>query len=150
MLRKDVDTKVPNLLAKYDPQGNGTLSMPEFLQLQSDIIDTSTLDPVVEIHEIRSKMLEQEHTLQATQQVIGDRLGAIEQYVQALSQHVGGGGSRGSGTVPPGAGGSSGSGTVPSGAGFSPAPRRPLAPLAHSPGSGGSSTLPPSTGRLHE
>ena len=45
VLRKDVDTKVPSLMAKYDPQGNGTLSMPEFLQLQRDIIDTSTLDP---------------------------------------------------------------------------------------------------------
>merc|ERR1719473_1657355 len=56
VLRRDVDTRVSTLMEKYDPQGNGTLSMPEFLQLQRDVIDSSSLDPAVEIHDIRSKV----------------------------------------------------------------------------------------------
>lgn len=142
VLRKDVDTKVPSLMAKYDPQGNGTLSMAEFLQLQRDVIDTSTLDPAVEIHNIRSKVLEQEHTLEAMHKVVDERLGAIEQYIAAISSHACGGAGAGAAA----AGSRKGSG----GAGFSPAAPRALAPLAHSPGIGGSGILPPSTARPHE
>lgn len=89
VLRKDVDTRVSTLLEKYDPQGNGTLSMQEFLQLQRDIVDTSTLDPAVEIHDMHSKITQHERQVNQLSHVIERRIVAIERFLDAMGDHVG-------------------------------------------------------------
>jgi len=45
LIRKGVDINVHRLMEKYDPQGNGTLSLLEFTQLKNDVIDDSKGDP---------------------------------------------------------------------------------------------------------
>ena len=89
VLRRDVDTRVSTLMEKYDPQGNGMLSMPEFLQLQRDIVDSTTLDPAVEIHDMHSQIVAQERQLSALTQVVDRRMAAIESFIGAMAQHIG-------------------------------------------------------------
>ena len=89
VLRKDVDTKVKTLMAKYDPHGNGTLSMPEFLQLQRDVVDAMKLDPSITIQDMKSKIAKQEGELTALTQGFGKRMAAIEGFLEAMGKHMG-------------------------------------------------------------
>jgi len=50
-LRRDVDTRVPTLFAKYDPDKNGVLSPAEFSLLQRDLI-VQRKDPITEMKDM--------------------------------------------------------------------------------------------------
>jgi hypothetical protein len=83
-IRKGTDLHTGRLMARYDPQGNGMLSMLEFTQLKNDIIDENKADPTALLFDVQSLLLKQQKqllTLQAT----------VDELVQS---------SRGAGNVP--------------------------------------------------
>jgi hypothetical protein len=103
VLRKDIDTKVSTLMDTYDPQGNGSLSMPEFLQLQRDVVDQTVLDPAAEIHDMHSKVSHQERQLVAIEKMVNHRMSAIEEFLSIMGEHMRGnaGAGRCAGAHPP-------------------------------------------------
>merc|ERR1719263_2417211 len=90
VLRKDVDTKVSTLMEMYDPQGNGSLTMPEFLQLQRDVVDQTVLDPAAEIHDMHSKVSHQERQLRSLESMVTRRMTAIEDFLSKMAENMGG------------------------------------------------------------
>jgi len=52
-LRKDKDTFAPNLMAKYDAEGRGQLTVEEFKNLEDDICIAKVADPASEFAEIK-------------------------------------------------------------------------------------------------
>ena len=64
VLRKDVDTRVESLFARYDSQRNGALSMAEFTQLQRDVIDLSPQDPARQLRDVLAVIDEQRQEIQ--------------------------------------------------------------------------------------
>ena len=54
-LRVDVDTSIASLMAKYDPDQNGYLTMDEFQRLQQDLI-IKPRDPIKELREVCGEM----------------------------------------------------------------------------------------------
>ena len=96
-LRKDVDVNPERLMAKYDPQGNGTLSFAEFQNLKRDVVDPSAADPQANIRILLKRSSEQ-----------GAAITKLEEQLSRIERLLGGsgGGSGGSG----GAGGGGGRG----------------------------------------
>ena len=88
-LQKNVDTKVANLMAKYDPQGNGTLSKQEFTALQRDIINPSSNDPFADIHEMSEKVAANAENFMDVQRMIEARLGAVEFLLTGIGKQMG-------------------------------------------------------------
>ena len=82
VLRKDIDVKVSTLMEKYDPQGNGTLTMPEFLELQREVIDQTVLDPAQEVHDMHTKVTQQERQLPKQQLARQRRLPRLQPPLQ--------------------------------------------------------------------
>merc|ERR1712194_265498 len=83
VLRKDIDVKVSTLMDKYDPQGNGTLTMPEFLDLQREVID-----PAQEVHDMHTKVTQQERQLLTMEKMVNRRMTAIEDFLAKMGKHV--------------------------------------------------------------
>merc|ERR1712087_363607 len=78
-LRKDVDTKVSVLMAKYDIDDKGFLTMPELTKLQTAVCIKKVADPEREIAELNSRFSQQQHELEEIQRkmdLILTRLGA--------------------------------------------------------------------------
>merc|ERR1712194_357722 len=88
VLRKDIDVKVSTLMDKYDPQGNGTLTMPEFLDLQREVIDQTVLDPAQEVHDMHTKVTQQERQLLTMEKMVNRRMTAIEDFLAKMGKHV--------------------------------------------------------------
>ena len=88
-LQKNVDTKVANLMAKYDPQGNGTLSKQEFTALQRDIINPSSNDPFADIHEMSEKVAANAENFVDVTHMIEARLGAVEFLLTGIGKQMG-------------------------------------------------------------
>lgn len=88
-LQKNVDTKVASLMAKYDPQGNGTLSKQEFTALQRDIINPSANDPFADIHEMSEKVAANAENFLDVHNMIEARLGAVEFLLQGIGKQMG-------------------------------------------------------------
>jgi len=88
VLRKDIDVKVSTLMEKYDPQGNGTLTMPEFLELQREVIDQTVLDPAQEVHDMHTKVTQQERQLLTMEKMVNRRMTAIEDFLAKMGKHV--------------------------------------------------------------
>ena len=86
---KNVDTNVIALMAKYDPQGNGTLSKQEFIALQRDCINPSASDPFADIHEMSEKVAANAENFQDIHHMIEARLGAVEFLLAGLGKQVG-------------------------------------------------------------
>jgi len=76
-LRKDVDLNPTRLMAKYDPQGNGTLSFAEFQSLKRDIIDPAAADPHANIRVLMKRSVDQAEHLKMLQ----EQLNRIERLV---------------------------------------------------------------------
>jgi len=93
VLRKDIDVKVSTLMEKYDPQGNGTLTMPEFLELQREVIDQTVLDPAQEVHDMHTKVTQQERQLLTMEKMVNRRMTAIEDFLGKMGKHMEGSGS---------------------------------------------------------
>jgi len=93
VLRKDIDVKVSTLMEKYDPQGNGTLTMPEFLELQREVIDQTVLDPAQEVHDMHTKVTQQERQLLTMEKMVNRRMTAIEDFLGKMGKHMEGRGS---------------------------------------------------------
>jgi len=93
VLRKDIDVKVSTLMDKYDPQGNGTLTMPEFLDLQREVIDQTVLDPAQEVHDMHTKVTQQERQLLTMEKMVNRRMTAIEDFLGKMGKHMEGRGS---------------------------------------------------------
>ena len=72
-LRKDVDLNPVRLMAKYDPQGNGTLSFNEFQNLKRDIIDPAAADPQANVRILLKRSAEQDVKIAAMQESL-DRI----------------------------------------------------------------------------
>ena len=90
VLRKDIDTKVSTLMETYDPQGNGTLTMPEFLELQREVVDQTALDPGSEMHDMHSKVSQQERQLVSLNRMVNRRMTAIEDFLAHMGEHMAG------------------------------------------------------------
>ena len=88
-LLKNVDVRPATLMAKYDPQGNGTLSKQEFSALQRDIIDHSSTDPFAALHETSEKLIENAANLVDVHRMIDSRLGAVESLLAGLGKQMG-------------------------------------------------------------
>ena len=64
VLRRDIDTRVSSLMNKYDPQGNGTLSVPEFILLQKEVLHQKKDDPMKELTAVLKLVRENDTQLQ--------------------------------------------------------------------------------------
>ena len=89
VLLKNVDVRPATLMAKYDPQGNGTLSKQEFSALQRDIIDHSSSDPFAALHETSEKLVENAANFEHVHRTIDSRLGAVESLLQGIGKQMG-------------------------------------------------------------
>ena len=87
-LRKDVDLNPVRLMAKYDPQGNGTLSFQEFQNLKRDVVDPSAADPQANIRILLKRSADNGAAIQKLE----EQLARIE---RMLGGGAGGGGGRG-------------------------------------------------------
>jgi hypothetical protein len=88
VLRKDMDVKAPTLMEKFGQQGNGTLTMPEFLELQREVIDQTVSDPAQEVHDMQTKVMQQERHLQSMERMVNRRMAAIEDFLGKLGKHM--------------------------------------------------------------
>ena len=88
VLRKDMDVKAATLMEKFGQQGNGTLTMPEFLELQREVIDQTVSDPAQEVHDMQTKMMQQERHLQSMERMVNRRMAAIEDFLGKLGKHM--------------------------------------------------------------
>ena len=88
VLRKDMDVKAATLMEKFGQQGNGTLTMPEFLELQREVIDQTVSDPAQEVHDMQTKVMQQERHLQSMERMVNRRMAAIEDFLGKLGKHM--------------------------------------------------------------
>ena len=88
VLRKDMDVKASTLMEKFGQQGNGTLTMPEFLELQREVIDQTVSDPAQEVHDMQTKVMQQERQLQTMERMVNRRMTAIEDFLGKLGKHM--------------------------------------------------------------
>ena len=71
-IRSGTELNPGRLLAKYDPQGNGLLSLLEFTLLKNDIIDTNKADPTQLLSEVQSLLLKQQAQLSRLQATVDE------------------------------------------------------------------------------
>eukprot|EP00966_Prymnesium_polylepis_P003542 80993-Prymnesium_polylepis.1 len=79
-LRVDVDTSIASLMAKYDPDQNGYLTMDEFQRLQQDVI-AKPRDPIKELREVCGGM---ETTVREHASKTDGRLDLLERKLDCL------------------------------------------------------------------
>ena len=89
VLIKGAETRVQLLMAKYDPQGNGTLSKEEFTALKRDIINPTAGDPMAEIHEIQINVSRNAESMRAIKTDVEDRLARLEGMLASLGGALG-------------------------------------------------------------
>jgi len=65
------DTNPARLMAKYDPQGNGTLTADEFALLKRDIIDPNATDPQLTIRTLVKRQTAVESKVRSIQEQLG-------------------------------------------------------------------------------
>jgi len=78
VLRKEVDLNPVRLMAKYDPQGNGTLSFEEFAVLKRDIIDPAAADPQANMRLLLKRVTDNDKGLM----LIREQLNRIEKLLE--------------------------------------------------------------------
>ena len=86
MLRKGIDSNPKALLAKFDEEGKGWLSVDEFKQLQKEVIDPDASDPMKNMRILLSRTAEMEAKINAIETSVETRLSKIEAMLsEALS-----------------------------------------------------------------
>ena len=78
VLRKEVDLNPVRLMAKYDPQGNGTLSFEEFAVLKRDIIDPAAADPQANMRLLLKRVTDNDKGLQ----LLREQMNRIERLLE--------------------------------------------------------------------
>jgi len=95
LIRKGTDINIQRLMERYDPQGNGTLSVLEFTQLKNDVLDDAKADPAELLKQVMKLLREQSHKIDTMQAHI-DRLTIDQGELQFnLSSEGSGGGPSG-------------------------------------------------------
>ena len=64
------------------------MTMPEFLELQREVIDQTVTDPSQEVHDMQTKMMQQERHLQSMERMVNRRMAAIEDFLGKLGKHM--------------------------------------------------------------
>eukprot|EP00326_Haptolina_ericina_P018769 CAMPEP_0181189850 /NCGR_PEP_ID=MMETSP1096-20121128/11883_1 /TAXON_ID=156174 ORGANISM="Chrysochromulina ericina, Strain CCMP281" /NCGR_SAMPLE_ID=MMETSP1096 /ASSEMBLY_ACC=CAM_ASM_000453 /LENGTH=260 /DNA_ID=CAMNT_0023279033 /DNA_START=1 /DNA_END=780 /DNA_ORIENTATION=- len=93
VLRKDVDTSITALFAKYDPNKNGVIEQEEWIRLQSDIV-IEKKDPIGEVKllvmKAESQDLERDAAIASLRADVDLRLGRLESQIGQILHRLGG------------------------------------------------------------